>query len=129
MTHTPLFALGPARRALAPADGAAGASAETGGAVLEIVSFRLKPGIDTDAYLAAARATEAFLRETGAVCWRRLARDADGLWTDVLEWRSMAEAKAAEAAAMARPEFAAFFEAFDPGTLEIRHAGVLWSMD
>lgn len=97
--------------------------------VMEIVTYRLKPDVDRTAYLDAARATEAFLRETGAVVRRSLAVDADGTWTDMIEWTSMAAAKAAEAKAMQRPEFGAFFAAFDPDTLDMRHAEILWQME
>lgn len=127
MKQLTAFALAAATLALAPADTRAG-PAETA-PVLEIVTFRLKPGTDVDGYLAAARATEAFLRETGAVRWRRLVRSEDGTWTDVIEWSSLSAAKAAETEAMTRPEFGAFFEAFDPESLEMRHAPVLFSMD
>ncbi len=117
---------------LAPADAARAAGPEESpdrGPVMEIVTYRLKPDADRAAYLKAARATEAFLRDTGAVVRRSLTVDAGGTWTDIIEWTSMDAAKAAEAEAMQRPEFGAFFSAFDPETVVMRHADILWQME
>ena len=121
--------LAPALAALlAPADAARAAGSEAP-PVMEIVTYRLKPGADRAAYLDAARATEAFLVETGAVVRRSLTVDAEGTWTDIIEWTSLQAAKAAEAEAMTRPEFGAFFGAFDPDTVVMRHAEILWQME
>lgn len=103
--------------------------APAAGAVMEIVTYRLIDGIDAEAHLADARATEAYLRSTGAVRRRALTVDEDGVWTDLIEWTSMGAAKAAEEAAMARPEFAAFFGGIDPKTVDMRHCPILWRME
>ena len=99
------------------------------GAVMEIVTYRLIDGIDAEAHLADARATEAYLRGTGAVRRRALTVDEDGVWTDMIEWTSLDAARAAEEAAMSRPEFAAFFGAMDGKTVDMRHCPILWRMD
>lgn len=106
-----------------------GETATAGGPVMEIVTYRLVDGIDPDAHLADARATEAYLRKTGAVIRRALTIDEDGVWTDLIEWRSLTAARDAEAEAMTRPEFAAFFGAIDSKTVDMRHAPILWRMD
>ncbi|MEL6170068.1 MAG: hypothetical protein AAFR35_15385 [Pseudomonadota bacterium] len=125
----PLTALAAVAILLAPAELSASGAGPADQPVMEIVTFRLRDGVDTGTYLDAARATEAFLRETGAVTRRALTRDADGTWTDIIEWTSLRAAKAAEAEAMGRPEFAAFFDAFDPESLQMRHAPILWRME
>ena len=84
--------------AFAPADLA---RAGSDGPVLEIVTFRLVAGADTEQFLSAARGTEAMLRERGALTRRFLTMDDTGLWTDVIEWTSMGEALAAAEAVMA----------------------------
>ncbi len=112
---------------LLPAD--ASRADPAGHAVMEIVTYRLKPGTDEAAYLDAARATEAFLRGTGAVVRRALTVDGSGIWTDVIHWTSMEAAKAAEAEAMQRPEFVAFFSAIDEQSVTMRHARILWQME
>ncbi|MEO1681518.1 MAG: hypothetical protein AAFU80_25535 [Pseudomonadota bacterium] len=103
-------------------------AAEPSGPVLEIVTYRLKAGIAVEDYLDAAAATEAFLRETGAVTPRYLTVDSHGLWTDVIEWTSLEAARSAEAQAMERPEFLPFFQAADEGTIALRHAKIRWTM-
>ncbi len=112
--------------ALAPAD-LARAGADT--PVLEIVSFRVVQGTDTADFLNAARATEAMLRDRGALVRRFLTVDDNGLWTDVIEWTSMDEALAAAEAVMQHPDFAPFGSMIDGSTVQMRHAPILWRME
>lgn len=113
--------------ALAPADAGAG-GASLAQPVAEIVTFRLLPGVDEDGFLAAARATEMPVASQPGFLRRSLSRDADGLWTDCIEWRDMASAEAAARAVMALPEFGAFAAAIDPEGMTLRHAPVMWRM-
>ena len=115
--------------ALAPEGHAQGGSPAPDAPVVEIVSYRLVAGVDEAAYLEAAAATEAFLRDTGAVRQRYLTVDETGLWTDVIEWTSYSAAKEAEAKAMSQPELLPFFEAADPDSMKLRHATIRWRMD
>lgn len=112
---------------LAPADAGAG-GAPLGQPVAEIVTFRLVPGTDEAAFLSAAQGTEAPVASQPGFLRRSLSRDADGLWTDYVEWRDMASAEAAARAVMAMPEFGAFAAAIDPKGMTLRHAPVLWRM-
>ena len=125
MTRPMTFAL-TAMMAFAPMDAARAGGAQP---VMEIVTYKLKPDTDIAAYMDAARATETFLQSTGAVIRRALTVDADGIWTDVIEWRSLSQAKAAEAEAMQRPEFGIFFSSIDDSTVSLRHADIVWRMD
>ena len=125
MTRPMTFAL-TAMIAFAPMEAARAGGAQP---VMEIVTYQLKPDTNVAAYMDSARATEAFLQGTGAVIRRALTVDADGIWTDVIEWRSLAQAKAAEAEAMQRPEFGLFFSAIDESTVSLRHADIVWRMD
>ncbi|MGR3435453.1 MAG: hypothetical protein ACU0CO_11295, partial [Shimia sp.] len=59
---------------------------------LELATFRLKPGTDEAAFLAAARATEAALDAFGRPLSRVLARGEDGAWTDAVLWPDRATA-------------------------------------
>ncbi|MXQ07741.1 hypothetical protein GQ651_07770 [Alphaproteobacteria bacterium GH1-50] len=104
-------------------------TAEGAGPVLEIVTFRLLDGTDEAAFLTAAAGTEALLRERGSLVRRALVRDADGLWTDVVEWTSIEAAMAAAEAVMSHPDFAPFGAMIDPGTVTMRHAPIRWRMD
>ena len=103
--------------------------AETAEPVLEIVSFRLIDGANDVAFIDAARGTEEILRDRGALVRRYLARDDNGLWTDVIEWTSMAAALSAAEAVMSHPDFAPFGSMIDSETVDMRHAPIRWRMD
>lgn len=113
--------------AFAAADLARGGSGS--GQIAEIVTYKLKEGIATQEALAAAQKTEAFLRSTGAVVSRSLSVDENDVWTDYILWTSLAAAKATEAQAIQRPEFAKFFALMADETVELRHARVVMQMD
>ncbi|MEP2427962.1 hypothetical protein [Roseobacter sp.] len=99
------------------------------GPIAEIVTYRVKDGITTAEALKAARQTEPFLATTGAVLSRSLSRDDRGIWTDYILWSSLAAAKATEAQAMQRPEFATFFGMIAEGSAQLRYAPVVFQMD
>ena len=74
--------------------------------VMEIVSFRLNAGVETQEFRQAASAIDSLLRARGSASDRRLVVDDDGLWTDIIEWTSMAEAKTAAEELVQHPLFA-----------------------
>jgi hypothetical protein len=96
--------------------------------VAEIVTFRLLPGTDEAAFLAAARATEAIVAAQPGFRRRSLSRDGAGLWTDYLEWASKPAALNAAQVVMSEPAFAPFAAMIDPQGMEMRHAPVVWQM-
>jgi hypothetical protein len=114
---------------LAPADAARAGSSADDSPVMELVTFRLVPGVADTAFLAAARGTEAPLRKRPGFLSRSLTRGSDGLWTDHVLWSSLPEAMAAAEAMMAEPAFAPFMAAIDGATVTMRHDRVLWQMD
>ncbi|MEM7720069.1 MAG: hypothetical protein AAF222_12785 [Pseudomonadota bacterium] len=97
--------------------------------VLEIVTFRVVDGTKTEAFLAAAQATEDLLRGYGGVKRRFLTVDDAGLWTDVIEWSSMEVAVKAAQDIVNHPDFAVFGAMIDGSTVDLRHAKVLWQME
>lgn len=111
----------------APADAARAEGAP--GPVLEMVSFRLMPGVTEPAFLAAAGATAAPLRDQPGFLGRRLTRSDDGVWSDLVLWSSLPEALAAAEVMMAEPTFGPFMAAIDMSTISMRHDRVLWQMD
>ena len=112
---------------LAPADAARASG--TAAPVLEIVTFRLVEGAEPSAFLDAAHGTEALLRDRGALVRRILTVDADGLWTDIVEWTSHDAALQAAAEVMAEPSFQPFMAMIDPSSVSMRHVSILWRMD
>lgn len=99
------------------------------GPVMEVVTFRLLPGVAPADFLTAAAATEPPLRRMHGFRARRLVQGADGVWTDLVEWDSLALAHAAAGAVMADPAFAPFMAAIDGATVAMRHDRILWRMD
>lgn len=125
MRFAPLFTL--ATTILLAAEGAArGQNAEH--PVMEIVSFRLNPGITEAAFLAAAQGTAAMVASQPGFVRRALMQDAAGQWTDLVTWQSLPAAHAAAAAVMADPAFAPFAAAIDMGSLTMRHQPIRWQM-
>ncbi len=97
--------------------------------VLEIVSFRLNAETDPAEFEAAARGIETILRERGTARQRMLTVDSDGLWTDVVEWRSMDEALLAAQEVVKHPLFAPIGPMIDGDTVNMRHVRVLQKME
>jgi len=97
--------------------------------VLEFASFRLAPGTDRATFLDSAKATEAMLRARGTLIRRQLTVDTDGLWTDVVEWRSLEDAQSAAKDLMEDPDFLPFLQQIDMDSATMRHAQILWRMD
>ena len=66
--------------------------------VLEVVLFKLKPGADEAAFLAACEAVMPDLRVMRGFIRRELFKDSDGRWMDTVHWQSLDDAhRAAEA--------------------------------
>ena len=97
-------------------------------ATLETVTFRLLPGTDPAAFLAAAAATAGPVARQPGFRDRRLVQGDDGRWTDLVAWSDLAAAQAAAEAIMAEPAFAAFAALIDPEGMEMRHDAIAWAM-
>ena len=90
----------------------------------EIVTFRLLPGADPQAFAKAAADMEPFLQETGGMISRHLSVDDDGLWTDHILWTSLEMAKKAAAEVMQHPSAQPCMAMIDGPTAQMRHARV-----
>ncbi len=97
--------------------------------VMEIVSFRLQDGTNAKDFQNAARAIDRLLRERGTASARTLVCDADGLWTDIVQWRNMDEAQAAAEDLVKDPAFAPFGAMIAPGSVQMRHAAIRHQME
>ncbi|WP_244867843.1 hypothetical protein [Vannielia litorea] len=86
---------------------------------METVTFKLKPDVDRSNFEAAARAVNAFVRDRDGFVARRLSCSSDGLWTEQIEWQSMAAAKGAAAAIGTAPGNAPFLEAIDMASVTV----------
>ena len=97
--------------------------------VMEIVSFRLKADADPVAFRTAAKAVDSLLHARGTAVSRALVLDDDDLWTDIIQWTSMAEAKAAAEELVKNPVFAPFGAMIDGTSVLMRHAPVQHQME
>lgn len=89
--------------------------------VLEIVHFRTKPGVGETDVLTASAETQEWLRQMPGYLHRELSLNDDGLWIDIVHWRSLAEAQAAAQAIMQQPCAANFMTMLDPEQLTMYH--------
>jgi hypothetical protein len=88
---------------------------------LEIVRFRLVPGMAEEAFLEAAAASADFLQRQTGFRRRVLSKGADGGWTDHVEWESLALAQQAMDRSMREPTLAPFMKAVDPESMMCDH--------
>jgi hypothetical protein len=88
---------------------------------VEIVLFKLNPGVDDAAFIRAAQATQPDLEHLPGYVRRELLKGADGQWIDMVHWRSLAEAQQAAAMAMQFPSFQPFVGMIDASTMQLRH--------
>ena len=87
-----------------------GGEAPGGGVVIEWAPFRLRDGVTEAELLAASEAIQReFLGRQPGFLRRELARGADGLWADVVQWADGAAAEAAMAAAATSRACSAYF--------------------
>ena len=116
-------------RALADAGTGAPVAPSPSGPVLEVVRFRLTKGASQSAFMRAAEATQAPLRQQPGFVARQLVCDATGLWTDLVTWRDSGAAEAGASAMMADPAFGPFMALIEGATVEMSHPLLMMRMD
>jgi hypothetical protein len=97
--------------------------------VMEIVTFRLKADADPVAFRTAAKGLDRLLHSRGTAVSRALVVDDDDVWTDIIQWTSMEEAKAAAEELVKDPAFAPVGAMIDESSVKMRHAPVLHQME
>ncbi len=88
---------------------------------VELVQFRLKPGVDEPAFLDAIAGTQAAIEQLPGFLRRELLKGDDGVWVDLVHWRSKAEALAAAEAFATMPEVAPFVAMLDEAQMTMLH--------
>jgi heme-degrading monooxygenase HmoA len=94
--------------------------------VVELVISRLNHGITREAYLQAAMAVEADLRRMPGFLSRQLLLEHQGLWFDIVHWRSMEAALAAADALMKLESAQPINAMLDPVTLKMYHLELVY---
>lgn len=97
--------------------------------IVEIVSFKLVSGVNQDQFLAAASATNDFLKTRKGFISRKLVVGKDGQYTDIAFWASLGDAETAMADSMKAPSLLPFINAIDPASMKIDHQAVILSSD
>ncbi|MFH5821466.1 antibiotic biosynthesis monooxygenase family protein [Georgenia sp. AZ-5] len=93
--------------------------------IVEVSQFRLVPGADEDAFLAAAEETQTgFLATQPGFVGRELLRGPDGSWLDIVRFESADAAHAAFAAFVGHPSTSAFEAMLDPEAVSMTHWAV-----
>ncbi|HEU4408636.1 MAG TPA: antibiotic biosynthesis monooxygenase [Polyangiaceae bacterium] len=90
--------------------------------VIETVTFRLMAGVSKDQFRDAAEQATAFMTAQPGFVRRRLSREENGTWVEHVEWRSMADAKAAAATIGQAESARAFIRAIDGPSIAIAHS-------
>lgn len=93
--------------------------------VIEIVSFKLAAGVSQAQFETAAEGASAFISAWPGFVRRRLSVDAEGTWTDHVEWRSMADAEAAAIAIGGAEGVQDFLAAIDMSSIAMAHADLI----
>ena len=88
---------------------------------VEVTLFKLKPDVEDTAFVAAAEAILPDLRAVPGFVRRELLRGDEGLWVDVVHWRSLSEALAAMDLIMTQPSAGPFMAALDEQSIEMLH--------
>ncbi len=90
--------------------------------VLETVSFKLIPGTGTAAFLATNQAINTWVKLQPGFLSRRLCQHDDGVWLDIVHWKSMQDAQTA-AQKMMSEDFGqgAFMSMLDTASMVMRH--------
>jgi heme-degrading monooxygenase HmoA len=92
-----------------------------GGNVVEVVTFKLKPGIATAEFAQIDKAVELehVARQPGFVS-RESAHGADGEWLVIVHWRSAKDADASMASFQKAPAAAQFMSKIEAATMKMK---------
>src|SRR5688572_3145633 len=90
--------------------------------VLEIVTFKTKPGVGDERVLAAADALQRDVEPLEGYLGRRLLKAEDGTWVDTVRWTSLEAAHAAFTLIASKPSAAAFMELTEAESITMLHA-------
>ena len=91
--------------------------------VLELVIFKLKPGVTREELLATNDALSNWARQQPGFISREQAYDAQGdRWIDLLWWQTIEDAHAASEAALSSESCAPMFALIDEATIQMIHA-------
>lgn len=99
--------------------------------VIETVRYRLKEGISTDQAVSAWEESQSFAKAQKGFLGRKIAVNEEGEFLDLVEWVSMADAKAASANFDPGkfPELLGLVQALDESSMVMTHYTVTGSTE
>ncbi|EGQ7896391.1 hypothetical protein K2B98_003056 [Vibrio parahaemolyticus] len=90
--------------------------------VIETVQFRLTSGTTEQDVIAAAKQSQTFVKNLPGFLYRSLSHEAtDDVWTDIIYWRSMDDAKQAGKQIKQAVEFQSLLSMIDCESFELKH--------
>lgn len=92
---------------------------------IELITFKSKKGVTRDEIAIAGSALSEFLNQQPGLLYRSLSEDDDGLWHDILYWKTMDNAKAASDNFMKHPAGMAMMELVDSNSTQMRHMSAI----
>lgn len=93
--------------------------------VIEMVVFNTVPGADEEAFLNTSASAGMTLSRFPGFLGRRLVRNPQGGWTDIVEWTDMSSAKKAAEVFMTLPEIKPFCALIDIASVIMNHHEVV----
>ncbi|MAC45675.1 hypothetical protein [Oceanospirillum beijerinckii] len=98
--------------------------------VVEIVSFKLNPGVEKNAFLESNIAVEEFVKTLPGILYRSLCcNEETGEWSDIVYWQTMADAKHAQQAFMQSECCGKLMQLIDPESVSMQHTEVLAALE
>lgn len=96
--------------------------------ILELVTFKLQPGVTEDQFIAANESVSGWaIRQPGFVSRHLSFNENEETYIDVVYWESLAAAQAANDLSMKSEECAPLFGMCDMETVKMVHAGPIAS--
>ncbi len=95
--------------------------------ILELVSFRLRPGVEQGRFEPALAAVDDFLAGQPGFLSRQVFRADDGTWFDLVRWRDLDSARNAAAAIRSDDRCRDFLDCLDPASVTMTHAQLVRS--
>lgn len=96
--------------------------------VIEVVQFKLNKGVKDKEFLSANKDIEKFISSLKGFVSRRLAQKEGGVWIDVVEWKTMEDAKIAAEKFMYAKEVEKFIMMIDEKTIDMQHFTIQLTM-
>ncbi|MPY57146.1 antibiotic biosynthesis monooxygenase family protein [Streptomyces spongiae] len=91
--------------------------------ILELVTFRIRPGVSEEQFAEAVRSVDGFLTEQPGFLSRQvLTVEGDRSHVDLVWWEDLAAAQAAAESIRKDPRAASFMSCLDPTSVHLSHA-------